>query len=145
MGTGFTGHCSAHFSAHRKCFSSKCSSHSTECFVAIQSFLLTKHTHYLCYSAFVKENEYLQFASFLYWQNQNFGAAHSLTIPKTQGSNFCRVLKTYLQKSEFHKVRGLQPETCNCSNNKYFHRYFSRILLNLIRQLLKKYFSNDCF
>ena len=45
MGTELIDH--RHFSPHRKCFSSKWNSHSTECFVATQSFLLTKRIHYL--------------------------------------------------------------------------------------------------
>ena len=38
--------------------------HSTECFVASQTLVLTKRIH--CYSAFLMENEILQFALFTF-------------------------------------------------------------------------------
>ena len=86
---------------------------------------------------FLKENEILQFASFHYWHNQNFGAAHSLNIYKVV--ILAEFLKNICARVNFSKVRGLKA--CNVSNDKYFCRYFSKILLNLIRQLLEKHFS----
>ena len=78
--TRFIDHCSVHFSSRRECFSSKCNSHSTECFVVSQSLLLTKRIHYLRYSTFFKGKWNFAICFFSYWHNQNFGAAHSLNI-----------------------------------------------------------------
>ena len=74
---------------------------------------------------FSKENEILQFASFHYWHNQNFreNAKRKVVI-------LAEFLKHICERVNFSKVRGLTA--CNFSNNKYFHRYFSKILLNLI-------------
>ena len=55
----FIDHCSVQFSPRRKYYFSKYNSHSIECFVANESFLLTKRIHCLFSSALFKGNEIL--------------------------------------------------------------------------------------
>ena len=71
-GYRFIDYRSEHFSPHRKYFFSKCNSHSSRCFVAIQSLLLTKRIHCFFNSHFLEENDILKFVSFHYWHNQKY-------------------------------------------------------------------------
>ena len=140
MGTEFIDHCSVHFSSCRKCFSSKCNSHSTECFVASQSLLLTKRIYYFCYSTFFKGKWNFANCFFSLLAQPEFRRCTFIKhFLKHKVVIFAEFLKHICERVNFSKVRGLTA--CNFSNNKYFHRYFSKILLNLIRQLLKKHFS----
>ena len=134
MGTRFTDHCSIHFSSRCKCFSLKCNSHSrvfrcwpTSSIDKTNPLLTLLHI----FKRKMKFYSLLLFITGITRINKHF-LKHKVVI-------FAEFLKHICERVNFSKVRGLTA--CNFSNNKYFHRYFSKILLNLIRQLLKKYFS----
>ena len=58
--------------------------------------------------------------------------------------NLLSTFKDYFDDNKFllwQLSATIGPAACNFINNKYFHRYFSRIVLNLKKQILNKHFS----
>ena len=87
--------------------STKCSSHSTECFVAIQSFLLTKWIHCFFESAFLK---FCKLFLFFYWHSRKYTSELHIFINHYLKHKVV-IFAEFLKVLYFSKIRGPQSAT----------------------------------